>query len=1232
MTHRPGDYAILYEAGLPVGELVISRDAPDQRADIEAHLRRQSKRPEIAYALTRATPPITADQFITALQDASQGNFMYLAYVLEDIAQGQADPSPLSLEALPRGLMGYYEQFWTGMEQVRGQDGWTEWRDLYRPAIALLASAGEPVTAEWLADLMDRDPDEISERALIPWQRFLSQSQNGNRIYWRIVHRSFADFLKNKTVGLAESNSKIAEWYLRDPGRWPEHGGYAHRHLAGHLAKAGAGPELGLLIERRDWYAAQRRYDPSRQAYARDVELAITSAEALGCDGIPLVTAWSLLFGMLASMATDVPLDALKALMLLGEEEQALRYAELVADPSQQATAFCEMAKILVGLGQGNEARARYMRALAAVARLSRIDDRIALVAAIAEVAEAAGDDVAHIIDLSGLSLVAALASTEPLEDGASGPGPDRRRSLLKFFAAGYQGDPLGHVGILGNDYERSEFLSLVAAQSVNDQATLQRVLAAAEALSEDFWRLAAWCEIARVGAAGREEYLLRRASAEADRLSDDQKRNQAWLLLADTWAQVAPGIEAHAAMERALSALEEIPESDIPYALATVAKAATALNDEDALSRVLAIRDRMSEYAREWDWDVTSAVSEGFAVMGQARRAMEVVQATARTWACAHAIAGVAAAFARRREVSAIRSLLLLAERIEEDSFDGYTARADAIRAVAKAFAEVNDRRGLAQARTAASALPRERDRASALAGVALSFVQVQAVDEAKAVLAELLLSEHLEADPNQAKAFSTLAARLAQAGNAGSSQAALARALDAARAVENDQGRDEALAAVVAALATVTNRELLHQCLAEASALVTAHTYCTKALIELVKVAGAMDGSDGLEQVCAVIEQVPSPYWKVGCWAAVASAYSELGDRDKTLAYMHTALLAISSIDRDVDKAAAITDLTQLGYRDGLGDALAMALRLPDPGIVDGTDWSYSRRGALTTLAWALAEVDDIAQAREAVEGIGQREYRGQAVAAIARALTRTGNTDDALEMLDLTTGAQDRDMSLAVVVTELAEHGYLPRATELCRLIKHPFYTLQGTSALFLAASRKGNETLAQSARETAFEALGVIHEANRAEALSILVPILGEVGDRDGLTRALKEAEYVKYPWDRADVLSSIATALAQAGDVELAYATIERGLEILDTDDSAGRSFSKAATALGSISSSAQPRVARCIATSLQVARTRGQNEVLGRIGVIVDNGLVPPPHLEGLWQHIQAVEAIFNAA
>jgi hypothetical protein len=187
--------------------------------------------------LMRARPAIDTEQFIAALKEKSQGNFMYVSYVLADIAARQASTGPLNMEGFPVGLQGYYEKFWSDIEQVKAE-GWRDWKDLCRPVIERLAAAMEPVPAEWLAAQIGRDPDEVRERALLRWQRLLGREETRGGEAWRVVHRSFADFLAKK-LDMTASHRAVADHYIDGLGdQWSKWDGYGLRYAVAHLAAA----------------------------------------------------------------------------------------------------------------------------------------------------------------------------------------------------------------------------------------------------------------------------------------------------------------------------------------------------------------------------------------------------------------------------------------------------------------------------------------------------------------------------------------------------------------------------------------------------------------------------------------------------------------------------------------------------------------------------------------------------------------------------------------------------------------------------------------------------------------------------------------------------------------------------------------------------------------------------------------------------------------------------------
>jgi hypothetical protein len=238
VTHRRGG-RLYTQPDNPRVPYELRADAPQQEADIEEYLRlRATAGGPVSSALARARPPIAVQAFIDRLKSASRGNFMYVGYVLGDIETRDADGAPLDLARLPDGLQGYYEQFWSDIEQAKAD--WSDWKALYRPTLERLAVAAESVSAEWIGAQIGRDPDEVRERALLRWVRLLSAEGPAGRESWRVVHRSFVDFLQSK-VDLAAAHRAIAEHYAGQRwNRWLEFDDYGLRHTPLHLAAAAA--------------------------------------------------------------------------------------------------------------------------------------------------------------------------------------------------------------------------------------------------------------------------------------------------------------------------------------------------------------------------------------------------------------------------------------------------------------------------------------------------------------------------------------------------------------------------------------------------------------------------------------------------------------------------------------------------------------------------------------------------------------------------------------------------------------------------------------------------------------------------------------------------------------------------------------------------------------------------------------------------------------------------------
>jgi hypothetical protein len=218
LTHRPGDYALPLEPGVGQEELEIHANDRLQTCAITAYLRSAATQNEaVRTARETANPPLGVDAFVERLAEVSEGNFMYLAFVLADV---EHDPRALELDNLPQGLRGYYQRMWMAVQEAASAD-WGAWDQLHRPVIARLAVAGEAVSAAWLADLTQRSAEEVSLRALRHWERFLEPEGTPPHRKWRVVHQSFRDFLADN-FDLQAAHLAVADYYLSGTARPPD--------------------------------------------------------------------------------------------------------------------------------------------------------------------------------------------------------------------------------------------------------------------------------------------------------------------------------------------------------------------------------------------------------------------------------------------------------------------------------------------------------------------------------------------------------------------------------------------------------------------------------------------------------------------------------------------------------------------------------------------------------------------------------------------------------------------------------------------------------------------------------------------------------------------------------------------------------------------------------------------------------------------------------------------------
>lgn len=256
--------------------------------DMRAFLVRVAQSERVAAVLTESS--VSADDFVSTLLERSQGVWIYLHYILEELERGER--RPLDLKTLPRGLWEYYAGRWR-----RRRDG-PHWASVELPLLAVLAAAQEELPARLLCAFAGlAETPQVTRLLREDFRPFLATSATDERRY-RCYHASFREFLEGRAdrsrltaaeEALADelaaatraAHSRIADraleaWgglenglpRLNDPARRDLDGGYALRHVVAHLEGAGLLADLSRLLRTESvqgdrsenvWFAVHER-------------------------------------------------------------------------------------------------------------------------------------------------------------------------------------------------------------------------------------------------------------------------------------------------------------------------------------------------------------------------------------------------------------------------------------------------------------------------------------------------------------------------------------------------------------------------------------------------------------------------------------------------------------------------------------------------------------------------------------------------------------------------------------------------------------------------------------------------------------------------------------------------------------------------------------------------------------------------------------------------------------
>jgi tetratricopeptide (TPR) repeat protein len=257
--------------------------------DVKAYvLRVLDQRPELAGNLAADLSRVA---FADAVRDKSQGNFLYVNYLLETLQARHAEISRKSLDDPPTGLSAIYLEF---LERLLADDG-SRWEERYAPILGTLMAAQESLTEKQLAAFVRADRSQV-RRVLSTLRPLLDVdgSLPASKRTWAVYHRSFVDLLLDEDQAEeywceepAQHNRIVAYYLGQFEGSWRRCDGYGLRYLPVHMVEAGQHEQLRELLLDCGWMQAKLEATDV-MALAADYDLlpgeaAAGLAEAVSC-------------------------------------------------------------------------------------------------------------------------------------------------------------------------------------------------------------------------------------------------------------------------------------------------------------------------------------------------------------------------------------------------------------------------------------------------------------------------------------------------------------------------------------------------------------------------------------------------------------------------------------------------------------------------------------------------------------------------------------------------------------------------------------------------------------------------------------------------------------------------------------------------------------------------------------------------------------------------------------
>jgi hypothetical protein len=1139
LTSRPDDELLARFRGAQepwLRELVLDADEPDVKRDLDRYARSLAGEPAVAAVVGDAQ-----ESFVERAVAKASGNIGYLDAVgrAVDRAIEQDEPEllerALDFEKLPETLEGLYAFFLRQIkDRVRRRDpsGSAAWRTLYRPIIAVLSVAMEPLEPAEIAALgaIEAGSDELIE-ALTDLRQFLEWQTDRIRFY----HATVAQFLtadstrgdpKSRDLAIDAASAHLgivmgvrAGARTWDAVDWTAADDYMLRHVAAHLFALRdvdkARTWLYELISPPLMRAKFARFG-SHESFALDVNQAARLARMRG--DVAEETRCAVVYANLSSITAEVPKEALAVLARIGLAARALAFASLIEEEREQIEVYDAIGRALIEHGDCETAGNTFER-------VRRAAERVRYPSIRANGLLAAADGLARLGRHHEACAVAdmALAAIDEIYDVDEQTEPRARLAAVAARTAQAERALEIATSLYRNERVRDDAFDAVAA-AFREEGDLEHALVAAALIAEESRREAALTVVQEdAAAAGR---LLEDVAAAA---AEPLQRAEALAGAAWLFGRAGAREEAQRTAEGALDlagTLSETPERSAAEGQAAVALALSGAHE------------------------------------AAAEAARTIVHWRARTLAV-----GTVAVLAA--EAGHVDSALDAVSAIEAND----SAYDEIMAALLSALVDagkwpVKTRRRGADPRAAVLEELERRMSAGSGAGVGL-----HAPAQARSVDAVLDAADGFGAIGARPEAVLALAERLAAAGDLGDAAELAEQAVDLA----DGEPHGVRLQHLVRAANVLAATGAWERAIEVAELADSPHD--VNQLLSAYANTLAREGR--WDDVLAVVRRFgPDDYDRGSLIAALAPEFAEASRWQDALA-----------IAEDIEGARDRDSARRVRAQSLSGIALALAACGDDRAALEILELVLSAppAEALVYVPDALAEIalalTDIGRAKDAA-ALGERTLElaerrwhdfiwRRHIASLGRVFAAAGETERALSVVDMLDDVSDVVEALTEAARGLTRKNEAERALTLA---EHAYEVAAEEGEEFHVGLAEREIACALAALGNAEEALDLVRELDnpyrQAEALEAVTEFVLSAGDATGLRHAVDAiGDEFQRDWtlrkvaialargdyrdealeaaerlsggDRIMVVSAVARSLARAGQVDEARPLVER---------------------------------------------------------------------------------------